>query len=50
MAHNNRGIAFYALRRYPEALEDYTRAIKLDPQSAVAHNNRGVAYDALNAS
>ncbi len=42
-------IAFYegnanvTLEKYEEAIEDYTRAIDLNPQYAEAYNNRGIA-------
>ena len=29
------------------AIEDYTEAIRLDPELAVAYSNRGLAYDEL---
>ena len=31
------------LKRYVEAVEHLTQAVKLDPDSAAAHNNLGVA-------
>lgn len=43
-AYNNRGLAYYELKRYKEAIDDYTQAIKLDPAYAVAYNNRGNSY------
>jgi tetratricopeptide (TPR) repeat protein len=30
--------------RYDDAIRDYTEAIRLNPQDAIAYNNRGVAY------
>jgi len=41
---NNRGFAYYNLRRYDSAIEDYGQAIKLNPNYAEAFNNRGDAY------
>jgi tetratricopeptide (TPR) repeat protein len=29
---------------YPKAVEDFDRAIEMDPDNAMYHNNRGVAY------
>jgi tetratricopeptide (TPR) repeat protein len=52
-AHNNRGIAYWALGQwqssrgedptesYRAAIEDYTRALELNPNYARAHYNRG---------
>ncbi len=45
MAFNNRGILRYELRNFLGAISDYTRAIEIDPQSAVSFNNRGNAYE-----
>jgi tetratricopeptide (TPR) repeat protein len=41
---NNRGFAYYNLRRYDRAIEDYDQAIKFDPNYTKAFNNRGDAY------
>lgn len=43
-AYNNRGLAYHELKRYKEAIRDYTQAIRLDPKYAVAYNNRGNSY------
>jgi serine/threonine protein kinase len=43
----NRGITYGALGRYEEELADYTRAITLDPNDAMAFTNRGITYRAL---
>ncbi|HEY7427200.1 MAG TPA: serine/threonine-protein kinase [Gemmataceae bacterium] len=43
---NNRGFAHFKKKEYPEAVADYTEAVRLDPQFAVAYNNRGLAYAA----
>ena len=32
------------LGEYQRAIEDYDKAIQLDPDDAMAYNNRGVAY------
>ena len=47
MAYNNRGLAYSELEKYPEAIADFTKAIKLDPKDADAYYNRGIAYKAL---
>ena len=40
----NRGIAYDKKGDYDRAIEDYTKAIKLDPTRAHAYANRGVVY------
>jgi tetratricopeptide (TPR) repeat protein len=46
-AHNNRGNALLALRRFDEALASYDRALTLRPAYADALCNRGAALHAL---
>lgn len=43
-AFNNRGVAYKFKGEYDRALEDYDRAILLNPGYANAYNNRGVIY------
>lgn len=33
------------MRNYNAAIEDYTRAIKIDPKNAYAYYNRGISLD-----
>ncbi len=40
----NRGIAYYAMGAYIQALQDFNRAIELQPGDASAYNNRGYAH------
>ena len=47
MAYNNRGAAYAVLGQYATALEDYDKAIQLDPDDTMAYYNRGVAYKEL---
>jgi len=42
-AYNLRGGFSYILGEYDRAIEDYSRAIDLDPDLASAYSNRGVA-------
>ena len=41
--HNNLGEVYPALRKFPEAVASYRRALKLRPDYAAAHNNLGHA-------
>jgi tetratricopeptide (TPR) repeat protein len=43
-AYNNRGLAYYDLKNYQQAIKDYDQAIKLDPGYVSAFNNRGNSY------
>lgn len=47
VAYNNRGAAHYNLGKYIKAIEDYSEALKLNPNYAEAYNNRGYIYDDL---
>ena len=46
-AHVLRGLALYDLNQYEEALAEYDKAIRLNPQDAEAHFHRGNALRAL---
>jgi hypothetical protein len=46
-SYNNRGLAFYNLKRHQQAINDFSQAIRMKPQYAEAFNNRGNAYYAL---
>ena len=43
-----RGDARYHIQDFTGAIEDYTEAIKREPNNAYAYNSRGRAYCALN--
>jgi tetratricopeptide (TPR) repeat protein/S1-C subfamily serine protease len=45
--YSNRGLTYYALKEYPKAIADYTKAIAINPELAEAYYNRGTAYSAL---
>ncbi len=47
MAYNNRGAAYAVLGQYQLAIEDYDKAIQLDPDYADPYYNRGAAYYVL---
>jgi tetratricopeptide (TPR) repeat protein len=47
LAYFNMGNAYAELRQYPEAIESYKQAIKIDPELSKPHNNLGLAYAAL---
>jgi len=44
VAYNNRGLAYGKLNKYEQAMEDFSRAIELNPALAEAYYNRGNAY------
>ena len=46
-AYFKRGVAYHSLKQYDRAIDDYSQAIRLDPNYAFAYNNRGNAYDDL---
>ena len=48
IAFNNSGIEHATFERYPQAIDHYSRAIKLDPNFAAAYHNRGLAHAAIN--
>jgi tetratricopeptide (TPR) repeat protein len=47
VTYNNRGLAYHELKQHEKAIEDYNKAIELNPKYAVAYNNRGFAYHEL---
>ena len=42
--YHNRGYTYFLLTEYRRAIEDYDKAIELDPTNANAYHNRGYAY------
>lgn len=48
--YNNRALTFYTLQQTEAALEDLTRAIKLDPTYALAFHNRGIVFSNLQST
>ncbi len=43
----NRGNIYRYLEKYDEAIRDYSKAIEINPRSAVAYSNRAGTYDYL---
>jgi tetratricopeptide (TPR) repeat protein len=43
----NRGFAYLKVNAYLEGIEDYTRAIEINPGNALSYKNRAFAYNAL---
>lgn len=43
-AHNNIGLVFTTLRKYPEAIESYKRSLAIDPNSVAAAHNQSLTY------
>jgi tetratricopeptide (TPR) repeat protein len=46
--HNNKGIAQDELHKYQEAIEEFDKAIELNPNEPDYHNNKGLAQEKLN--
>lgn len=44
LEHVQQGTAYREQGKFDEAIAEYTKAIELDPDLAVAYNNRGCAY------
>lgn len=44
VVYNNRGIAYYELRRYGKSLADYAKAIELLPEDISAYYHRGLVH------
>ena len=47
VSYYNRGNAYAKLKKHDKAIEDYNKAIELDPEYATAYYNRGNAYAKL---
>ncbi len=47
-AYYNRGIAYYELGKYSEAVRDFDSSLKLEPNSALTYFYRGVCFQELN--
>ncbi len=45
--HLNRGAVYQGLGKQWQAIEDYSRAIEINPKCAAAYSNRGAAYEDL---
>lgn len=43
------GTSYYSINEYQQALENYSRALEVDPEYVLAYNNRGVAQADLKA-
>ena len=46
-AHLNCGVAYHAIKDVKNAIEQYNKTIRLNPNAAVAYNNRGHAKNSL---
>ncbi len=47
LAHNERGLDFFAKGKFEQAVKEYDEAIRINPALAAAYNNRGSALFAL---
>ncbi|MDX1414957.1 MAG: serine/threonine-protein kinase [Candidatus Promineifilaceae bacterium] len=45
--YNNRGNTYDSMQMYAEAIDDYSKAVALDPDSALYYSNRGLTYHYL---
>jgi len=43
--YNDRGVSFSRLHKYNKAIQDFNKAIELEPDFAIAYFNRGCAYE-----
>jgi tetratricopeptide (TPR) repeat protein len=43
-AYLNRGLAYWEVKRLPEAIADLSRAIEIDPACWSAYHHRGMIY------
>jgi Tfp pilus assembly protein PilF len=46
-AYYNRGVVYYLLKNYREALADFSKAISIDPKNSSAYASRGEVYEIL---
>ena len=47
VTYNNRGVAYHELKQYERAIEDFSKAIELNPNLADGYYNRGFTYHEL---
>lgn len=45
--YNNRGMSYYGIGDFAQAMQDFTSAIAINPDYAEPYNNRGVVYSRL---
>ena len=47
VAYMNRGVAYCKMGEYGRGIDDFSTAIRLEPNDISAYNNRGNAYNKL---
>ena len=47
MVYGNRGLSYYRLDQNESAIQDYNKAIELDPQFVIFYSNRALAYEKI---
>lgn len=47
-AYYNRGVVFYFLKEYEEAIKDFNKVIEMDSRNAMAYASRGSVYEKTN--
>lgn len=43
--HNTKGVEYRKQGLFDKAIEEFTKALQLDPKNAAAYNNRGLSYE-----
>ncbi|MDO8281352.1 MAG: tetratricopeptide repeat protein [Thermodesulfovibrionia bacterium] len=47
IAYLNRGVVYWERKEFVKAIDDYSKAIEIDPRHAKAYSNRGSAYESM---
>jgi len=47
IAYTFRGNIYHLLKKYKEAVNDFSEAVRVDPKYVKGYNNRGNAYRAM---
>ena len=49
-AYYNRAVAYHHMKRYRDAINDYSNTIGLNAKASLAYYSRGLAYSAIKES
>jgi Flp pilus assembly protein TadD len=47
VSYNNRGIAYYKMKKFTQALSDYNKSLQLNDKQPIVYCNRGVIYQEM---